>query len=111
MGDTNVTSNLFYDLVSIQYHALKGQELYQRFAKDAQGQQEIAKFFEEIRQQDIQRAERAHQLLGTVSGGTSGGSGGMGGGTAEPYPSDGRTGNVSGQGQTQTSGSTAGSNR
>jgi rubrerythrin len=105
MGDTNVTSNLFYDLVSIQYHALKGQELYQRFAKDAQGQQEIAKFFEEIRQQDIQRAQRAHQLLGTVSGGTSGG-------MAEPYPAD-QTGNVSGQSQgtAQTSGSTAGSTR
>jgi hypothetical protein len=107
MGDTNVTSNLFYDLVSIQYHALKGQELYQRFAKDAQGQQEIARFFEDIRQQDIQRAERAHQLLGTVSGGMGGT-----GGTAEPYPTDQQAGNVSGQSQgTQTSGSTAGSSR
>ena len=40
MGDVNVTSNLFYDLVSIQYHALKGQEVYGRYIKDAQGQQD-----------------------------------------------------------------------
>ncbi len=95
MGDTNVTSNLFYDLVSIQYHALKGQEVYQRFAKDAQGQQEIAQFFEEIRQQDIQRAERCHQFLAQLSG-----SGTTGGGTAEPYPTDQQSG--IGVGQTTT---------
>jgi rubrerythrin len=99
MGGSNVTSNLFYDLVSIQYHALKGQELYQRFAKDAQGQQEIAQFFEEIRQQDIQRAERCHQLLQQVQSGT----GGQGGGTAEPYPTDGQT---AGTKQGQMAGST-----
>ena len=86
MGATNVTSNLFYDLVSIQYHALKGQELYQRFAKDAQGQQEISQFFDELRQQDIQRAERCHALLAQLS--QSGTGGGGGGGTAEPYPTD-----------------------
>ena len=88
-GQTEVTSNLFYDLVSIQYHALKGQELYTRFAKDAQGQQEIAQFFEELKQQDIQRAQRCHQLLAQLSGD---GTQGWGGGTAEPYPTDQTTG-------------------
>ena len=94
-GQTEVTSNLFYDLVSIQYHALKGQELYQRFTKDAQGNQEISQFFEELRQQDIQRAQRCHQLLAQLSGD---GTGSMGGGTAEPYPTD----------QSQTTGQTTG---
>ncbi|HEU0130169.1 MAG TPA: hypothetical protein VFQ85_04165 [Mycobacteriales bacterium] len=107
MGDSTVTSNLFYDLVSIQYHALKGQELYQRFAKDAQGQQEIAQFFEQIREQDIQRAQTCHQLLAQLSG--TGAGGGQGGGTAEPYPTDGQTaGTTQGQmaGSTGSSGQT-----
>ncbi|HEX8004327.1 MAG TPA: hypothetical protein VF519_16695 [Mycobacteriales bacterium] len=100
-GQSEVTSNLFYDLVSIQYHALKGQELYQRFAKDAQGNTEVTQFFDEIRQQDIQRAQRCHQLLATLSGTGTGGTGGTGGGTAEPYPADGQT---TGQTTGQTSG-------
>ena len=103
MGDTNVTSNLFYDLVSIQYHALKGQEVYGRFIKDAQGQQEIVTFLEQVREQDIQRAEQCHRLLQQLTGsGTGTGRGGQGG-TAEPYPSDGATGQ-----QGSTRGSTTG---
>lgn len=101
MGDVNVTSNLFYDLVSIQYHALKGQEVYGRYIKDAQGQQEIVKFFEQVREQDIQRAEQCHRLLTQLTG--SGTGGGTGGGTAEPYPADQTTG--------QRTGQTTGSNR
>jgi hypothetical protein len=99
MGETNVTSNLFYDLVSIQYHALKGQEVYSKYIQDAQGQQEIVQFFEQVRQQDIQRAEQCHQLLAQLSGA---GTGGTGGGTAEPYPTD--QGSMSGQ----TTGATTG---
>ena len=97
MGDTNVTSNLFYDLVSVQYHALKGQEVYGRYIKDAQGQQEIVQFFEQVRQQDIERAETCHRLLAQLSGSGTGGTGG--GGTAEPYPTDRQaTGSMAGTG-------------
>ena len=81
MGNTTVTSNLFYDLVSIQYHALKGQEVYSKFIKDAQGDQDIVRFFEQVRDEDIRRAEQCHEFLTRISTG--------GGGTAEPYPSDG----------------------
>ncbi|HVF05073.1 MAG TPA: hypothetical protein VNA20_09545 [Frankiaceae bacterium] len=89
MTGTNVTTDLFYDLVSVQYHALKGQEVYAKYIEDAQGQQEIVQFFEQVRQQDIQRAETCHRLLAQLSGtGTGTGTGGMGGGTAEPYPTD-----------------------
>ena len=99
MAETNVTSNLFYDLVSIQYHALKGQEVYGRYIKDAQGQQEIVRFFEEVRRQDIQRAEQCHRLLAQLSESGTGG-GGTGGGTAEPYPTDQQQGALSGTGGT-----------
>ena len=80
-GNTTVTSNLFYDLVSIQYHALKGQEVYSRFLKDAQGQQDIVRFIEQVRDEDIRRAEQCHQFLTRLSGG---------GTTGEPYPTEGR---------------------
>jgi len=96
MGQSAVTTDLFYDLVSIQYHALKGQELYTRFTKDAQGQQDIASFFEEVKKQDIQRAERCHEFLTRLSQGTTGGTTG---GTQEPYPAEGTT-----QRQGQTTG-------
>jgi len=94
-GQTDVTSNLFYDLVSIQYHALKGQEVYGRFIKDAQGQQDIVTFFEQVRDQDVQRARQCHELLTRLS--TGGGTGGA----TEPYPTDSR------QTTSRTSGSTA----
>ena len=92
MGQSAVTSNLFYDLVSVQYHALKGQEVYGKFIQDAQGQQDIVQFFEEVRRQDIQRAEQCHQLLMRI-GGTTGGTGG----TQEPYPTDAQTGTTRSQ--------------
>lgn len=97
-GQTDITSNLFYDLVSIQYHALKGQEVYSKFIQDAQGKQEIVTFFEQVREQDIQRARQCHQLLQTLQGA------GTGGGTAEPYPTD-------GQATGRTTGQTTGANR
>jgi hypothetical protein len=97
-GNDIVTSDLFYDLVSIQYHALKGQEVYQRFAKDAQGRQDITEFFEEVRRQDVERATRCHELLAQLSG-TGGG---------EPYPAEGGGQNVSGQAQTAGAGATGG---
>lgn len=103
-GQTDITSNLFYDLVSIQYHALKGQEVYSKFIQDAQGKQEIVKFFEQVREQDIARAQQCHELLQTLQGAGTGGQGGTGGGTAEPYPTDGQTGQTSGQTTSQTTG-------
>jgi hypothetical protein len=108
MGGTNVTSNLFYDLVSIQYHALKGQEVYSKFIQDAQGQQEIVQFFEQVKQQDVQRAEQCHKLLQQIAGGQTGGQGGQGGGTAEPYPTDQTSGSTAGQQSGQTAGATGG---
>lgn len=92
MGQSVVTSDLFYDLVSIQYHALKGQEVYSKFRTDAKGQQDILTFFEEVRKQDIQRAERCHEFLTRLSQGQGGT-----GGTQEPYPAEGAQGMRQGQ--------------
>jgi hypothetical protein len=55
-----------YNLVSVIYHALQGAETYDQYIKDAKkdGDQELARFFADIKDQDRLRAERAIILLG-----------------------------------------------
>jgi hypothetical protein len=55
--------DLVYDLVSIQYHALKGAQVYGQYLKDAAGHEDVRQFIEEVRSQDAQRAVRCHELL------------------------------------------------
>lgn len=59
------TSNEYYNLVSIMYHALKGAQTYDTYIRDAQqsGDNDLAQFFREVQQEDNRRAERAKQLL------------------------------------------------
>ena len=67
--------DIVFDLVSIQYHALKAAEAYGKYIEDAHDHAEVRSFIEECAQQDAQRAERCHELLGelTVPEGLSGG--------------------------------------
>jgi hypothetical protein len=59
--------NIVYDLVSIQYHALKGGQVYEQYKRDAEGHDEIRQFIERIQREDIDRAQRAQELLATIS--------------------------------------------
>jgi len=54
-----------YDLVSVLYHALKSQETIGRYIEDADEASDAAlgQFFREIRDEDIDRADRAKVLL------------------------------------------------
>jgi hypothetical protein len=64
MGTTHTPADdIVYDLVSIQYHALKGAELHGKYLKDAEGHDDVAQFVREIRDEDARRAERCHELL------------------------------------------------
>jgi hypothetical protein len=63
MAGSTGTSNPTYNLVSVLYHALQGAENYEKYAADAGSDQDLASFFREIQQQEIQRADRAKQLL------------------------------------------------
>jgi len=65
MADNTGTNNSTYNLVSVLYHALQGADLYEQYASDAGGDQDLAGFFGDIQQQEKQRAERAKQLLAT----------------------------------------------
>ena len=62
------TDDIFYDLVSIQYHALQGAELYGKYLEDAHDHDDIAAFIKDVQEQDRQRAIRCHELLGKLSG-------------------------------------------
>ncbi len=59
--------DIVYDLVSIQYHALKGAEVYDRYIKDAEDHGEVVEFFEQVKEEDARRAVRCHELLGQLT--------------------------------------------
>ena len=73
-GETGF-SDVFYDLVSVQYHALKGGYEYGQYAQDAEkaGLDDVAAFFREVMEQDSARAKRCHELLGKLQGTERGG--------------------------------------
>lgn len=56
-------SNLVYDLVSIQYHALEGAQTYDKYLADAQGHPDVAAFIQQVKDEDARRAVRCHELL------------------------------------------------
>ncbi len=60
------TRDVAYNLVSILYHALQGAEVYDQYIRDAeqQGNQDLAQFFRDTKEEDRRRADRAKQLLG-----------------------------------------------
>ena len=65
-GETGVY-DATYDIVSVLYHALQGAELYEEYAGDAEdaGDQELARFFQDIQAEEKRRADRAKALLAT----------------------------------------------
>ncbi len=65
--------DIVYNLVSVQYHALKASKAYDSFVQDAEGHADVLAFFEQCAQQDAERATTCHELLGqlTSDGGLS----------------------------------------
>ena len=59
------TNNLYYDLVSVLYHALEGGQTYATYIQDAQqaGDQQLAQFFQQVQQQNNMLANQAQQLI------------------------------------------------
>ena len=56
-----------YGLVSVLYHALQGAETYAQYVEDARrsGDDELTEFFEECQDEEVDRADRAKELLAT----------------------------------------------
>ncbi|MFC5947416.1 acyl carrier protein [Pseudonocardia lutea] len=68
-GETGF-SDVMYDLVSVQYHALKAGHDYGQYVRDARnaGYDDVASFFEQVMEEDSRRAARCHELLRDLSG-------------------------------------------
>jgi rubrerythrin len=66
-GETGF-SDVVFDLVSVQYHSLKAGHDYGQYVRDARnaGYDDIAEFFEQVMQQDSERAARCHEFLRKV---------------------------------------------
>ena len=66
-SDHSVSDDIVYDLVSIQYHALKGAEVYDKYIEDAHDHEDVADFFRQVKEQDADRAVKCHELLGKLT--------------------------------------------
>ncbi|MFP5070724.1 hypothetical protein ACLFMI_13780 [Pseudonocardia nantongensis] len=63
-GETGF-GDVVFDLVSVQYHALKAGHNYGQYVRDARngGYEEIASFFEKVMEEDSKRAATCHRML------------------------------------------------
>ncbi|HLZ56538.1 MAG TPA: hypothetical protein VKR06_06280 [Ktedonosporobacter sp.] len=61
------TKDEYFDLVSTLYHKLKAAKTYASYAQDAKacGDQELAQFFQQCQQSDLNRVDEAKRLLAT----------------------------------------------
>ena len=67
-GETGF-DDVTFDLISVQYHSLKAGHDYGQYVRDARnaGQEEIATFFEQVMQEDSDRAQRCHAFLAELT--------------------------------------------
>jgi len=68
-GETGF-DDVTFDLISVQYHALKAGHDYGQYVRDAENaqQDQIAQFFRDVMKEDSQRAHRCHELLAQLGG-------------------------------------------
>ena len=58
-SDHTPADDIVYDLVSIQYHALKAGQTYARYIEDAEGHDDVQDFIRQIKE-DAGRAIHCH---------------------------------------------------
>jgi bacterioferritin (cytochrome b1) len=68
-GETGF-DDVTYDLIAVQYHALKAGHDYGQFVRDAEnaGQDDIAAFFRKVMDEDSHRAHQCHDFLAQLGG-------------------------------------------
>lgn len=73
-GETGF-SDVEFDLISTQYHALKAGHDYGQYVRDAEtaGLDDVASFFRQVMSEDSARAKSCHDLLAKIAGTSSGG--------------------------------------
>ena len=88
--------NLTYDLITILYEKSKGLEAYDKYQRDAQGNQEIVSLLQQIRQQDEQQIQQVQQHLSRLLSSQGNRAVGSGSGSMGGSGSTGGTGSTSG---------------
>ncbi|MEU7479847.1 acyl carrier protein [Lentzea sp. NPDC042327] len=73
-GETGF-DDVTYDLISVQYHALKAGHDYGQYVRDADnaGRQDIADFFRRVMEEDSARARQCHEFIKELSGSSDSG--------------------------------------
>jgi rubrerythrin len=68
-GETGF-DDVTFDLISVQYHALKAGHDYGQYVRDARNaeREDIAQFFEQVMSEDSARAAKCHEFLRDLSG-------------------------------------------
>jgi hypothetical protein len=62
--------NLTYDIITLIHEKSKGLEAFDRYMKDAQGNQQCTTLLNQIRQQDVQAVQQLFQLLQSIGAGS-----------------------------------------
>jgi rubrerythrin len=73
-GETGF-DDVTFDLVSVQYHALKAGHDYGQYVRDADnaGRADIADFFRKVMEEDSARARQCHEFIKELSGSSESG--------------------------------------
>ena len=68
-GETGF-DDVTFDLISLQYHALKAGHDYGQYVRDAEnaGQDDIASFCRSVMDEDSARARKCHEFLARLGG-------------------------------------------
>ena len=66
-SDHTPADDIVYDLVSIQYHALKAGDTYAKYIEDAEGHDDVQDFIRLLQKEDAGRAIRCHELLAQLT--------------------------------------------
>jgi rubrerythrin len=73
-GETGF-DDVTFDLISLQYHALKAGHDYGQYVRDADnaGRADIADFFRKVMDEDSARARQCHEFIKELSGSSESG--------------------------------------
>lgn len=62
-SEHEVTDDIVYDMISIQYHAMKAMEVYDQYIEDAHDHEDVKDFVRKIKEQDAERVKQSHDLI------------------------------------------------
>ena len=62
-SEHEVTDDIVYDMISIQYHAMKAIDVYDTYIEDAHDHEDVKDFVRKCKEQDAQRVRDSHDLI------------------------------------------------